>query len=617
MRNSTPRPPVLWFASFFVLLVQSATACGGFFCQPQQPVLQAGENIAFGVKQNGDNKVDVTMAVQINYQGPAEAFAWILPVPAVPNLSVGSDLLFEGLFEATRPTFDFTVDNSRSTTCSEDQLIQFCSTGGGVAEDFQSVSPTTALDGGAVVLEEGTVGPFKFVTLEAAEGRPKTVFDFLETNGYDQPDEAEPLITYYAGMGMKFVALQLLKESDTGDIRPIIMDYEIEGNLKTKPVACVPIQLTKIAATPAMPIQVYMLAPNRGVPLNYMHVDLDLNFLDWVGCNRAGQNCYLNDFRNLFQVAAKNDVDGHAFVTEYAGSAEIVQDSIAFDIDLNDLYDATSALAFFNKLDEIGVPDIALVHTIVERHVPNNVLLNDNVPFVCQNQANVYTPDTPSVMNSCVDLIDFGDMKFDPVKLADELDELVFQPAQDAQDWVNSYGYLTRLYAQLDPEDMNKDPYFAFNEELEDVSRLHKAVGVPVCDAAKQGPVGLDVYVENLPEGLESPTFVDAELGCGAWFRTENGPLFGTASPAFAMTGLSFAGEESTSLLRDAATGQFSMTEVQDLIDLLDDRAPNQTVPGMTNTEPPSAAPGASSACQYFSIVFSTCSILLFIGLLE
>jgi hypothetical protein len=55
-------------------------------------------------------------------------------------------------------------------------------------------------------------------------------------------------------------------------------------------------QLTATAVTPVMPIQVHMLAPNRGVPLNYVHVDLDLNFLDWVGCNRGGQNCYLNDY---------------------------------------------------------------------------------------------------------------------------------------------------------------------------------------------------------------------------------------------------------------------------------------------------------------------------------
>jgi hypothetical protein len=114
---------------------ETATACGGFFCQPQQPVLQAGENIAFGVRQNGNspNVVDVTMAVQINYQGPAENFAWILPVPVVPQISAGSDILFEALFKATRPMFEFTVDNDRSTTCTDFNLNGLSYFSGGVS----------------------------------------------------------------------------------------------------------------------------------------------------------------------------------------------------------------------------------------------------------------------------------------------------------------------------------------------------------------------------------------------------------------------------------------------------------------------------------------------------
>ncbi len=92
-------------------------------------------------------------------------------------------MLFEGLFEATRPTFEFTVDNSRSTTCSEDQLTEFCATADASAEgDLLDTAPTAA-GGGVVSLAEGTVGPFKFVTLEAADGRLQTAFDFLEMNG--------------------------------------------------------------------------------------------------------------------------------------------------------------------------------------------------------------------------------------------------------------------------------------------------------------------------------------------------------------------------------------------------------------------------------------------------
>ena len=60
-------------------LVPAANACGGFFCGPTDPIDQAGENILFAVDKAAG---EVTVHVQIQYEGPAEEFAWILPAPA-------------------------------------------------------------------------------------------------------------------------------------------------------------------------------------------------------------------------------------------------------------------------------------------------------------------------------------------------------------------------------------------------------------------------------------------------------------------------------------------------------------------------------------------------------
>ena len=59
-----------------------ATACGGFFCQAQ-PIIQASEQIIF--RQEGNR---ITAIVQIQYQGTAEDFSWVVPVPGIPDLSV-------------------------------------------------------------------------------------------------------------------------------------------------------------------------------------------------------------------------------------------------------------------------------------------------------------------------------------------------------------------------------------------------------------------------------------------------------------------------------------------------------------------------------------------------
>jgi hypothetical protein len=566
----------------------TTNACGGFFCQPQQPVLQAGENIAFGVQQIDENTVAVQMAVQINYQGPAEAFAWVLPVPALPEISVGSDLLFQGLFEATRPNFVFEVDNARST-CSdgifEDLICPELEQGN---DGGAFMAPEMAADSEAVVLEEGTVGPFQFVTLESAEDRPESVFEWLNENGYDQPDEARPLVDYYAGMSMKFVALQLQKEAESGDIRPIILKYKIPGNLANSPVACIPIQLTSIAATPGMPIQVYTLAPYRGVPKNYVHAELDLRYLDWLGCSNGvffgpDQNCYLNDYRNLLEIAAV-DVDGHTFVTEFAGSTSAVSTNIALsDFDLQTMYGIADPLTFLIFLSEATVPDIALVHSTIERHIPNKITNGSQLtPPFCLTLTNIYNPgDNAWQMNSCVEFVDFGESSFDPVALADELQEQVIQPARDAQDWVNSYLYLTRLYAQLDPEEMNKDPFFAFDDQLEDVSNQIAATGIPVCGAV--GPIGMDIVLNDPPAGLEDSVYLEATFACGTWFRRGGGPIFGESNPAFSFTGFNFAGLEGATLFRDSSTGQFNSTALGDLITVLDDSVPDQTVPSRFN----------------------------------
>jgi hypothetical protein len=618
---------------FGLLTTTTVSACGGLVCQPRQPVLQAGENIAFGVSEsthNGKSGIDITMAVQINYRGPAESFGWILPVPVQPQVSVGSDILFEALFEASRPTFEFTIDTSRSTTCDDADL-----------EEQQCVSAPNSdvaanADGGndggdaekAIVLEQGTVGPFDFTTLQPADNRPESVFEWLNENGYDQPPDTAALINYYAGMGMKFVALRLQKKSEAGDIRPIILQYSIDGaNLETNPVACIPIQLTRVAATPAMPIQVYVLAPYRGFPINYFHMTLDDRFVDWVGCYNnnndtasasAQQDCYLIDMRNRFRAVANSDlVDGHAFLTEYAGSAEIVKEKIDLGIDLENLYEQDTAKGFLLKLATFDVPDITFVHTIIERHIPNRFRDTYLTPPICFGLTNVYTPDTLWMMDSCLDLVDFGDTPFNPRSLADALEEDVFEPAREAQVWVNSYDYLTRLYGQLDPEQMDKDPFFAFNSTLVDVSRDHEAVGVPVCSAIVQGNskevTGLDIYVWDQGNNTEKDPFpIDALFTCGAWFGGRFFPP-GPVNPALELVAFGFVGTDSRVLFPDEVTGEFLRGDLQELIDLMDGRVPNQTVPHFDDPNSSCRNPlgGVFAAvAPFFTVVLATCGLL-------
>ena len=84
------RTPLL-VAAAALALPSVANACGGFFCNPNQPVDQKGEEILFAVDAERNT---VEMHVKIEYEGAAEDFAWVLPSPADPKLSIGTDAVF-------------------------------------------------------------------------------------------------------------------------------------------------------------------------------------------------------------------------------------------------------------------------------------------------------------------------------------------------------------------------------------------------------------------------------------------------------------------------------------------------------------------------------------------
>src|SRR5215510_12058933 len=88
------------------LCSHDALACGGTFCDSgpaATPVNQTGENVLFVLDGN-----TVEAHVQIQYVGGATRFAWIVPMPKIPDVSVGSQPLFNALLQGTVPTYGFT-----------------------------------------------------------------------------------------------------------------------------------------------------------------------------------------------------------------------------------------------------------------------------------------------------------------------------------------------------------------------------------------------------------------------------------------------------------------------------------------------------------------------------
>ncbi len=261
---------------------REASACGGFFCS-SSPVDQTAEHILFTVNPNHT----VTAYVQIQYVGDKDAFAWIVPVPGIPQLTADfPNLALQALDNGTQPRY------------SKNSCARNFDANGGLG------APTAAAGNGVTVLAKQLVGPYETVTLEGTSA--VVLVQWLRTNGYRITDAMIPFLQPYVEGGMHFVALRLQADKATSDIQPLGMTYDGD-----KPM--IPIRLTAIAAQPEMGIVTWVLSNRRWAPENFVDLKIADSLIEF---DQYGfQNNYLT------VVSRESDkVGGQAFVTEYAKS---------------------------------------------------------------------------------------------------------------------------------------------------------------------------------------------------------------------------------------------------------------------------------------------------------
>jgi len=408
-----------------------AEACGGFFCNRDQPVDQSGETIVFEVDETEDK---VTMHVQVDYEGPAESFAWVVPVKGVPDLFRSHDALFTGLLNLTGRSFGVRTDNS---DCENGTYLYDYDAGyPSASSSFSDSGAPPSGGGGVTVLDAGTVASYETVTLSAEDST--VLVEWLQDNDFDVPDTmADALAPYVAG-GMNFVALKLQKDADTGNLAPLAMRYD--GT-----VPAVPLTLTAVAATDDMPMTIYLLGEARGVPLNYLHVGLNPLAID-----------YWSSGNNLDDVISRaaDEAGGQAFATESATELSSVRSLLYTE----GQYDTTvleglGPADFVAALPNAGFFGSQEVLDVLREHIP--------VPASFPYDENDFY-NNPSYYADYYDLITDFDVD---AAIADLVDAEV-EPRQAAQEMLERASWLTRLRSSVSPAEMTLDPHFGFNPDL-------------------------------------------------------------------------------------------------------------------------------------------------------
>ena len=420
------------------------------FCDagPQEmPVDQTGETIIFVVDEG---HVEAHIKIEYDPNTDATQFAWIVPVMAEPEVLVGSDQLFINSLNGTVPSYGF---QATSETCEDggggcSNTGGGGSAGGGGGGDGDDSGDTTT-GGGTQVVEQSSVGAFDYVVLQSTSS--VDLMTWLDDNGYQQDPDAEPILEEYIAEGALFVAFRLRQDVDVAEIHPVAVRYP-----GSEP--CVPIRLTRIASAEDLGLRVLFYGDARVVPDNYQHVELNPMMIDWV---QLGAN-----YTDVVTMAVDSEgADGHAFVTEYAGPSTVVDpagilgaawDPAAFEtLTPSETLDELQNQGFGGCVDGLCQWDHALISGILAAALP--------VP------EGVEAGEFYSCLSCYDDSIDMD--SWDPVALAEAIDERIVAPGQRATEILETYPMLTRLFTTISPHEMTEDPTFFPNPDLPEVDR--------------------------------------------------------------------------------------------------------------------------------------------------
>ncbi|MGB0678273.1 MAG: DUF2330 domain-containing protein [Polyangiales bacterium] len=440
---------LLVFGVSVTAAARPAAACGGFFCDNATPVNQAAERIIFSVHDDGT----VTAVVQIVYSGPAERFAWVLPVPGQPDISVASNIALQRLQQATNPNYQLRTE-VRGACLPEPSNAAFASQAGAAEDGGGGVAPSNS---GVQVLDQGSVGPYDYVLISAQTGTPDVadvVVDWLQTNGYDVAPTARETLGPYLADGMNLVAFRLTKGSDSGEIRPVVLRYAA-----TQPM--IPIRPTAVAANNDMGVMVWVLGPHRAVPLNYFALEINEARLNWFNPN--------SNYNDVI-IAAANEAGGHGFVTEQAGAAPVLGDTVF------SLADEQTWSTRFVGQDWSGRQG-ALIEALVRQYRGWDGL---------RRAIDTVLPLPPGVsvddVLACPSCVSGQIPSFVPTALLTAVEQEVIVPMRHVRDLFRTQAYTTRLYTTLSPAEMDVDPRFDFNPDLPAHSNVHVQTRVIKCD---------------------------------------------------------------------------------------------------------------------------------------
>ena len=312
------RPALLALATSFAsaaLLVDTrpAAACGclsppevtvGDFAVNQQ-----SEQIIFEVEPGW-----VTAHVLIKYAGDPASFAWIVPVPEVPELGISPATAFGFLDQLTQPRVNVNVENICPVSEWKCAYHPSASCGTRGLEDSDSSGSGSGGNGGApggppvTVLSEQVIGDYQTVTFRADEANVATAW--LRQNGFIVNQTTSIYMEPYVQQGMVFVAAKLVPGAGVKSIKPLKLRYRSAYPM-------VPLILTAVAAEPHLTVTSYVYGSEIYRPMGHPVVTIDETRIAFDNTRRVNYPAVL--------ARTIDEAGGDGFAIEYRGAGVVPQ----------------------------------------------------------------------------------------------------------------------------------------------------------------------------------------------------------------------------------------------------------------------------------------------------
>ena len=160
-------------------------ADGGFLSAPEYLIYERTQSAVLQLRDGVED-----LCILPEFYGDAADFVWIVPVPSLPTVTQGDELLFYQIAELTRPVYRYRDAN---WGCEETNYYDT-----GVAED------------GTQILADQIVGMYRTLIISSDDGAD--LADSLSAWGYlhEENDEAvDAALQYYVDREWYFVAMRI------------------------------------------------------------------------------------------------------------------------------------------------------------------------------------------------------------------------------------------------------------------------------------------------------------------------------------------------------------------------------------------------------------------------